>query len=76
VETKDRLRSALKEAEEHRRLLDVPMEHIPIGLLVAEVTSGGSELVLRKLSRFAQEITGASEEQFHAMLDEGRPSSV
>jgi PAS domain S-box-containing protein len=76
VETKDRLRSALKEAEEHRRLLDVLMEHIPIGLLVAEVTSGGSELVLRKLSRFAQEITGASEEQFHAMLDESCSSSV
>jgi PAS domain S-box-containing protein len=76
VETKDQLRAALKDAEEHRRLLDVLMEHIPVGVVIAEVTSGRSELVLRRLSRFARELTGQAEQQFRALLEDERSSSL
>jgi hypothetical protein len=46
------------------------MEHIPIGILVADVPSAsdGPEAVIRKMSRFARDLIGEDDSDLRAYL--------
>lgn len=54
-----RLREALAEAEERQRLLDAMMEHVPLGITIADAP----DVRIRRVSRFGQELLDKRSEE-------------
>jgi PAS domain S-box-containing protein len=57
--TEERLRGALAVADERRRIFDTMMEHIPMGIIVADAP----DVTIRAVSRFGLEMAGRPEER-------------
>jgi PAS domain S-box-containing protein len=58
-----RLRSALAVAEEERRILESMMEHIPIGITIAETP----DIRIRAVSRYGRELTGKGQRKIEGI---------
>ncbi len=70
-EMEERLRQALAEAEEARRLLDAVMEHIPMGITIAD----GPDLVIRRMSAYGQQLTGKRHDELAGVPVEPAPAA-
>ena len=63
LEFEERLRGALAQADEGRRLLDALLEHIPLGITIAD-SPGVS---IRRVSRYGEQLVGGPDcEWYHA----------
>ncbi|MBN2573619.1 MAG: PAS domain-containing protein [Deltaproteobacteria bacterium] len=66
--TQEALQHALEEAREGRHLLQAMLDHLPLGLTIAE----GPELRVRHVSRFGQTFIGRTREELEVLPGEGR----
>lgn len=57
------LRNTLTEAAEGRRVLEAMMEHIPIGITIADAP----DVKIRTVSRYGRELTGKSKQQIEGI---------
>ena len=66
MRAEEALRGALAEAEEGRRILHAMMEHIPMGITIADAP----DVNIRMVSRYGRELTGRPREQIEGIAVE------
>jgi PAS domain-containing protein len=70
--TQEALQQALEEAREGRNLLQAMLDHLPLGLTIAE----GRDLQVRRISRFGQTFLGRTVEDLAVLPGRGRAKAL